>query len=339
MVTRRFAAILAFVLLSLGLAACGGGANEGTPTLPEDPQGMAEAAGFHGIKSGELEIALEIDRYKSGAPEEVNMRILGSFMGAGEEHLPQMDVAIESHGPLGGREINFNGGVSLLENQATFSYGPSGELKTYRADDATFERLKLEIEEAQQSAGDANVGACLEAAGNLDVASMLGPVSSEGKAEAIDGTKVKVVGADLNLHAVFEELLKLTEDPACQAQMEAVGVPPSPQLEEIGRQLEGSVVASRVTLDLDKQGIIRYLKVLTNVELPHSEELEIELVIRLNSVNEVTGLPLPSGSGSLPALLKRFGVDMQTLEEADIDEVFLAFLEANATSLFGRGNP
>jgi hypothetical protein len=333
-ITRKCAAVLLVALLSVGLAACGSG-GDGAQTLPEDPQGMTEVAGFHGVKSGELEVALEIDRYKPGKPEEVNMRIIGNFTGAGGDELPQISMGIESRGPLGGREIDFSGALSLLKGQADVTSGP----QVYQPDKSTFEKLKSEFEEAQQEGGAGAVDACLEAAGDFSLTQVLHHVSYEGEGKALDGAKVKTVGADLDLPAAIGELIKLGEDPACRAQLEAVGIPPAPQLEQLEKQLQGSAAISRVTISLDKHGVIRYFKVLTNVELPRSEELEIELVLRLGRINEVSELPTPSGTASLGSLLKKFGVDMQALEEASIDEIFLAFLEANATGLFEGGKP
>ncbi|MGN6558860.1 MAG: hypothetical protein ACTHLH_12755 [Solirubrobacterales bacterium] len=304
---------------------------------------MAEVAGFQGVRSGELEVAFEIDRYMPGRPEEVNMRIVGNFMGMGEGKMPQMDMGIESRGPLGGREIEFSGGLTLLNDRIVLTYGPPGIATTYRPGSARFEKLKSKFEEAQGEEGAGNAGACVEAAGDFNLSEVLSHVHFEGDnsykglTQLPDGTNAYAVTAQLDLPAAFQEVVKLTEDPACNAQLEALGLPSVPQLEELEKQVEGSKATA--LLNIDKHGVIRYLETRVNVELPHNEELEVELIIRLNEVNEITRLPHPKGYTPFPVLLKKFGVDTQTLEEANFEEIFLAFLEANADALFGRGKP
>lgn len=328
MAVRKPSLVLIVALLSLGLGACGGSGNGETTTA--GPQGMAESAGFEGVESGELEIALEIDRYKQHT-EEINMRILGNFKAAEEGGMPQIDMAIESHGPLAGRNVEFSGGLSWLPEKAVATY----QGQTYEPDQPTFETLKSGFEEAQGEGGPGDASACFEAAGEFNVAEALRHVSFEGKGETLDGTRIETVGADLDFTAAINELIKLRQDPACGAQLAAVGLPSKAELEALKAQLKGSVTAARVTLGLDKNDVVRYLKVITNLELPHNEELEVELVVRLNRVNEITELPEPSGSTPFAGLLKQFGIDQKTLEEADSGERFVAFLGAVTGALTG----
>ncbi|HET9677595.1 MAG TPA: hypothetical protein VFP21_08845 [Solirubrobacterales bacterium] len=325
-------------MLSLGIVACGGGGGDETPTLPEDPKGMTEAAGFYGIHNGELEILVKINRIKQGHSEKVEMRMVGPFVKGAEGHLPEVSMGIESHGLVEGQEVDFNTAATFLGNQMGFTYGPTEKEQTYRLEKGTFEKLKSNLEEAQQEGGEGDVGSCLEAAGDFSLSKVLRRASFEGTTETLDGTKVKVVGADLDLPAAIEQLAELSHDPACGAQLEAVGVPPAPQLEKLGKQLQGSVVNPRVTLSLDKHATVRGLEALAKVELPR-EELEVELIGRLDSVNEVDEMPMPESSAPFASLLKKFGVDVQTLEEADGDEVFLSFLKVAALGVIGRDPP
>ena len=115
-----------------------------------------------------------------------------------------------------------------------------------------------------------------------------------------------------------------------------MGLPPAAELEELEKELKGSLAAVRLTLSLDKNGVIRYFKILANVELPRDEELEVELVMRLNRVNEVTELPNTHGYSPYAALLKQFGLDDQDVEEADAGEIYVGVLEVLADHLFGR---
>ncbi|HWN73193.1 MAG TPA: hypothetical protein VNN15_05240 [Solirubrobacterales bacterium] len=341
MVTKRLAVILVFTLLSLGAAACGGGGG-GTTTLPEDPKGAAEVAGFHDFHSGNLEIILKVNRNMSGHPEKVEMRMTGPFTKADDGGLPEVSMGIESHGLLDGQEIDYNTAVTLLRNQLGFTYGPTEAEKTYRVDKEAFEKLKSDLEDAQGEGGEGDAGSCLEAAGDFHLSQILQRASFEGTSETLDGTKLTVVGADLDLPAAIEQLIELSSDPACGAQLEAIGVPPVPpvpQLEKLGKQLQDSVAESRVTLGLDKQARVRSLKAVAKVELPHEDELEVELSARLDNANEAIEMPIPEGMTPFASLLKKFGVDTQTLEEADGDEVFLSFLEVTALGVFGHDPP
>jgi hypothetical protein len=324
------AAIVA--VFSTGCGSRGGG--EATSAgLPASPPAKAEAANFNGIHSGEIELALEIDRYKK-RPEEINMRILGTFIRAGEEGLPEVDLAIESNGELAGHNVEFLSGPLLRANKWVVNF----DGKVYEPDQASFKELKSKLEAAQaEEGGEGNATACVEAAEGLDVTDVVHHVSFEGKGETLDGVKVETVGADLDASAAIEELIKIgKESPGCQAQLEAVGVPPAAELEALAKELKGSLTAARLTLSLDKNGLARYFKILANAELPHGEELEVELVMRLSRVNEVTELANTHGYTPYASLLKQFGLGNEDVQQADAGEIYVGVLEVLANRLFGR---
>jgi hypothetical protein len=321
-----------FLLLVTALAACGSGGDETTDEAPATSAGKAEAANFDGVQSGEIELALEIDRYKK-KPEEVNMRILGNFLKTGEGALPQFDLAIESNGDLAGHNIEFLSGPLIRPEKWIVNFNG----KVYEPDQATFKELKSKFEEAQEEEGGAgNAMACVEAAEGSSVTDVLHHVSFEGKGETLDGVKAETLGADVDVSAAIDELIELTEaSPGCKAQLEAVGLPSEAQLKALEKELKGALTASRVTLSVDKHGLVRYFKILANVELPRSEELEVELVMRLTRVNEVTELPDTHGYDPYPALLKQFGLNDEDVKQADAGEIYVGILEVLADRLFG----
>lgn len=338
---RRAGALefVAALMVAVAIAGCGSSGSGGDTVegLPAQPAGKVEAASFDGVHSGEIELALEIDRYKKKPdekPEEINMRILGNFIGAGEEALPQMNLAIESNGGLAGKNVEFFASPQLRSANWIVNF----EGKVYEPDQATVEELKSKLEEAQdEEGGEGNAMACVEAVKDFRLADVVHNVSFEGKGEALDATKVEIVGADVDLAAAIDEVIRLGEEsPGCQAQLEAVGLPPAPQLEELEQELQGSLIAARLTLSLDKNGIPRYVTILANVERPHSEELEVELAMRFNRVNEVTELPGTHGYSPYPALLRRLGLDNQDVKQADAGEIYLGVLGVVADGLFGR---
>jgi hypothetical protein len=322
------------VLAVVALAACGsGGDGETTVDVPANPNGKAEIANFDGVSSGEIELALEIDRYKK-KPEEINMRILGNFLQVGEEPLPQMDLAIESNGDLAGKNVEFLSGPLLRAEKWIVNF----DGKVYEPDQATFKELKSKFEEAQEEDGAAgNAMACVEAGEGLNVTDLVDHVSFEGKGETFDGKKVETIGADLDASAAIDALVEVSEkSPGCKAQLEAVGLPPKAELEELEKELKGNLTAARLTLSIDKHGLVRYFKVLANVELPRNEELEVELVMRLNRVNEVTELPNTHGYSPYASLLKQFGLDDEDVKQADAGEVYIGILEVLSDRLFKR---
>jgi hypothetical protein len=324
---------VALLLAAVALAACGGGDDDSTAEVPASPTGKAEVANFDGVHSGEIELALEIDRYKK-KPEEINMRILGNFLKAGEDALPQLDLAIESNGDLAGKKVEFLSGPLLRAEKWIVNF----DGKVYEPDQATFKQTKSKFEEAQEEEGSpGNAMACVEAAEGLNVTDVVHHVSFEGKGETLDGKKVETVGADLDAAAAIDALIKVSEgSPGCKAQLEAVGLPPKPELEKLEQELKGALTAARLTLSIDKHGLVRYFKVLANVELPRNEELEVELVMRLNRVNEVTELPNTHGYSPYASLLKQFGLDDQDVEQADAGEIYVGVLEVLSDRLFGR---
>jgi len=312
---------------------CGNaGGEEATGEVPASPAGKAEVAAFDGVHSGEVELALEIDRYKKKS-EEINLRILGNFMKAGEEPLPQLDLAIESNGDLAGHNVEFLSGPLLRAEKWIVNF----DGKVYEPDQATFNELKSKFEAAQEEeGGEGNAMACVEAADGFSITDVVHHVSYEGKGETLDGKKVETVGADLDVSAAIDELIKLgKESPGCKAQLEALGLPPAGELEELEKELKGSLTAARLTLSLDKDGVVRYFKILANVELPRNEELEVELVMRLSRVNEVTELPNTHGYSPYASLLKQFGLDSQEVEQADAGEIYVGVLEVLSDRLFG----
>ena len=328
--------MVAVAIAVVGIVGCGDSDSGGGDTsagLPASPAGKAEAVSFDGVHSGEVELVLQVKRFGK-KPEAIKMRILGNFKKVGDEALPRLDLAIESNGTLAGHNVKFLSGPLLRAQRWVVNF----DGKVYEPDHASFEELKSKVEAAQGEEGDeGNAMACVEAAEGFNIADVVHHVSFEGKGEALDGTKVETVGADLDLSAAIDELIRLSEEsPGCKAQLEAVGVPPAAQLEKLEKELKGNLTAARLVLSPDENGALRYFSILANVELPHNEEVEVEVLMRLNKVNEVTEVPYARGYSPYPALLKQFGLNAQDVKQADAGEIYLGVLEVLANRLFGR---
>jgi hypothetical protein len=317
------------------LVACGSG-GETTTEAPATPAGKADLANFDGVHGGEVELEFQVFRSRKDHPqEEITMRMVGTFMKAGEEGLPQVDVAIESNGELAGHKVEFLSGPLLRDDKWVVNF--DGEV--YEPDPATYKELRSKLEEAQQEeGGEGNAMACVEASDGVSLTDLVHDVSYEGKGEGIDGAPVEMMGGDFDPVAAIDEVIQLVEaSPGCKAQLEAVGLPSVPELEAVQKELKKSLVEPpRITFSLDRNGVLRFFKILANVEQPHHEELEFELVLRLNRVNEVTSMPITHGYTPYPQLLKQFGLDDEDVRQADAGEIYVGILGVLADRLFGR---
>lgn len=330
-------ALLAAVVLAM--SACGSGGGE---SKPETPREWVESAGLSGVHSGEVETFLKIQTHKPGEPrtnagEISNMRIVGSFIGAGKENPPQVDLAFESSGLLGGHELKHSSGLSLLKDLAVVYLAP----QTYQPDKATFEELKSKYKEVQKSGEAGNAMACFEAGEGIDFVNLVSKPENVGRIEDRYGAKSTYITGELDIPGAFDAVIQLMEDPACAAQLEALGMPPVAELEALKGEFEGPV---EVVVAVDNRGILREL-ILDGKglgmhknwhQLDKDTNLEAEYRFRLWQPDEVTELPLPSGSTPFESLLKQFGTDMSALKAADGNEIVLSVLEALSQSLSGQ---
>lgn len=302
------------VAMATGLAACGDEGGEETATAGGF-EGRLERASFAEAKSGELEIALEIDDHVAG--EEINMRILGIFLGAGEDQLPQFDMAVEAHGPLNGEEIDFDGGLTVLADRAVLNY--QGE--TFELDPAAFAEVKSSFEESRGEGGEADVTACAQVLEGISVNDLIDDLSNEGKAETLDGVPVTRLSGDLAVQQAFATALKLSEDPACGGQLELAGSWAPNELKKIERSLNGALSERRVEVDIDRNDLLRRIAVdlmLVGPKGGKKKKVEVDLDVRLARVNEVQALPNPSPAKPMEALAKKLGLNpLEAIEDGE----------------------
>lgn len=331
-------ALLAAVLLAM--SACGSGG--GGESKPETPSEWIESASLSGVHSGEMETFLKIQTHKPGEPrtaagEISDMQIVGTFMDAGKENPPHIDFAFYSSGFLGGHELKHSSGLSLLKDLAVVFLLP----KTYQPDKATFEELKSKYQEVQKAGEAGNAMACFEAGEGIDFAGLVSKPENIGRIEDRYGAKSTYITGELDIPGAFDAVIQLMEDPACAAQLEAAGIPPVAELEALKGEFEGPIEA---VVAVDNRGILREI-ILDGKglgmkrgwhQLDKDTNLEAEYRFRLWKPNEVTELPLPSGSTPFESLLKQFGIDMSTLKAADGNELVLGFIETLSQSLSGQ---
>lgn len=308
---RNLALFAILAALATGLVACGGGDDDGGGS-GEDPRKVVESASLKGVKSGELGLSLHV---KSEGEEggEVDISLSGPFEQGAEGELPQAEIALEVDGSSGGEDIDFDGGLTLLTDRAFIDY----EGTTYEVDPTTFGFLKSAFERAQQKGGEEDVTACQKAAEGIEFSQFADNLENEGSAD-VEGTSTTKVSGDLNVSGAVDALIKLTESPACAAQLEAAGPLPIGELEEAKGELSKVIEKAHVDLYVGDDDIVRRIAAELTIVPPEAadEKVELELEVSLSGVNEEQEFSTPSGAKPLEALFKKLGVNPLELLEA-----------------------
>ena len=144
---RIFILFAALAALATVFAACGSDDDSGGGS-DESPEAVLEGSTFEGIESGDLDLSMNIDvSGDEGGTIDVTSR--GPFQSKGKDQLPELDMTAEASGSVGGKDVDFDGGLVLVPNKAYVSY----EGEDYEVDSTTFSFVQSAIEEAQQKSG------------------------------------------------------------------------------------------------------------------------------------------------------------------------------------------
>jgi hypothetical protein len=309
---RILALFATLVALATALAACGGG-DDSSNSSGDDPQKVVEGASLEGVKSGELELSLHV-KAEGDEGGDIDVQLSGPFEAGAKGELPQVELSAKANGSAQGEDINFDGGITLLTDRAFIAY----EGDNYEVDPTTFGFLKSGFEQAQQQGGEeADVTACQKAAEGIKFSQFTENLTNEGS-EDVGGTSTTKVSGDLNVSGAVDALVKLTEDPACSAQLQAAGPLPLGELEEAKGELSKAIKNAHVDLYVGDDEIIRKVALELTVEPPEAsgEKVELELELTLNGVNEEQSFSKPSNAKPLEALFKQLGVNPLELLEA-----------------------
>lgn len=308
---RIFALFATLVVLATALAACGGG---GSDSSNEDPQKVVEGASLEGVKSGELEMSLDVN-VEGDEGGEFELELGGPFEQGAKNELPQVELNVKANGEAEGESIDFEGGLTLLTDRAFIAY--KGD--NYEVDPTTFGFLKSAFEQAQQQGGEeADVTACQKAAEGIKFTQFTDNLTNEGS-EDVGGASSTHVSGDLNVSGAVDALIQLTEDPACSSQLEAAGPLPLNELEEAKGELGKAIKNAHVELWVgEDDNIVRKMAMELTVEPPEAEaeKVELNLEVTLNGVNEKQSFNAPSNAKPLEALFKQLGVNPLELMEA-----------------------
>jgi hypothetical protein len=307
---RIFALLAAFAALAVTFAACGGGSDKSN----EDPQKVIEQASLKGVKSGELEMSLNVNSEgkKSG---NVEVELSGPFEAGAKGELPQLAMQAKVNGSVQGKNIDFEGGLTVLTDRAFVEY----ENTAYEVDPTSFSYLKTVFEQAQQQGGSeaTDITACQKAAEEIKFSQFAENLKNEGSAE-VAGTSTTKVSGDLNVSGAVDALIKLTEDPACASQLEAAGPLPLSELEQAKGELSKAIKKSHVELYVGEDNIVRKFAVELTVEPPaaKNEKIELQMEVSLSGVNEEQSFSTPANAKPLETLFKKLHINPIELLEA-----------------------
>ncbi len=300
-----------FALASL-VAACGGGGSSSGGS-GEDPQKVIESATLEGVKSGNLDLALNINA-EGQEGGKVKVDVSGPFEAGAKEELPQLDMDVKATGDVGGSNVDFDGNLTLLTDRAFIGF----EGETYEVDPTTFGFVKSSFEQAQQEGGGQEMGttACQKAAEGIDFGKIVENLSNDGSAE-VDGTETTKLSGDLNVGGALDAVVKLSEDPACSSELEAAGPLPLGELESAEEELKTAIKKAHVEVFVGDDHIVRKFAAELAIEPKDAkgEKVELEIELSLGEVNEKQTFKSPSGAKSIQALFEKLNVNpIQLLE-------------------------
>ncbi len=294
---------VALVALSAALAACGGGSSD-------DPQTVVEEATLKGVESGELNLAVDVNvEGKKGG--KVDVALSGPFQSESEAEYPELDLAFSAKGSLGGKDLNREGGVTLLGNKAYVAY----EGTEYEVDSTTFNFVKSTLKQQGGGQGKSSeISACQEAAGELEISDFVENLKSAGSAE-VGGTSTTKVSGDLDATSAIEAVSALIEDPKCSEQLSAAGpLPSAAELDKAKSTVQDSLKSAHVDLYVGDDHIVRRIVAQATIEPPKSSKsgakrVELDLDLTLTGVNEEQTISAPASSKPLSDLFLKLGIN------------------------------
>lgn len=294
---------VALVALSAAFAACGGGSSD-------DPQTVVEEATLKGVESGKMNLAVDanVEGEKGG---KLDVSVTGPFQSEDEAEYPELDLSFSAKGSLGGKDIDREGGLTLLGNKAYVAY----EGTEYEVDSTTFNFVKSILKQQSGKQGQSSeISACKDALSELELADFVENLKSDGSAE-VGGTSTTKVSGDLDATAAVEAFSTLIEDPTCKEQLSAAGpLPSAAELDKAKSTVQDSLKSAHVDLYVGDDHIVRRLTAQATIEPPKGakagvKRVELELDLTLTGVNEEQTISAPAKSKPLSNLFLKLGIN------------------------------
>ncbi len=302
---RSVLLLAAFAALAAILNACGGGGGSSS----EDPQKVIESATFEGIESGEVALSVNVasEGDKGG---NLKVDLSGPFQTTGKASLPELALAIKANGDAAGENVNFDGGLTVLNDRAFIAYDGTN----YEVDPTTFGFIKSSLEkgaqEGSKESGGGETTACQKAAESLDLGEFIDNLENEGS-EDVDGVGTTKLSGDLNPKSAIEAVIKLTENSACSSELDATGALPLDQLKEQESELTETVKKAHITVNIGEDDHIpRKVAAAMTIEPKGTDEVsEVEVEFTLSKVNEKQTIKAPAGAEPIEKLFEKIGVN------------------------------
>jgi hypothetical protein len=308
--------VSALVVLTLGLAACGGddgGTDESAQQLINQT-----FSGQKKVDSGKVNLDLSAKLEATGAAASqlegpISLKLTGPFQSQGENKLPEVDFDMTVS--AGGQK--FTAGAVTTNDQAFIAYQGTN----YRIPQGQFERYKRQVE--RQSRQQNN-----EQQNQFDLASLgvnprdwLQNPTKEGE-EDVGGAETIHVSADVRIGALLNDLNDLIRR-AGRLGLDNEQVPQRIP-ERTQRQIEESVKAAQFDLWTGKDDkIMRRLEIEFSFDLP--EELQsqaqgvtggtVDIKVEIAELNEDQEIEVPKKSRPLSELQSQLGVGALGLGE------------------------
>jgi hypothetical protein len=299
---RILTLFVALIALASAFAACGGGSSD-------SPQAVVDEATLQGIESGnvDLSLAIGVKGEKSG---HVDVSLSGPFQSESEAELPELDLAATAKGSIGGEDIDFSGGATLLGgNKAYLGY----EGAEYEVDPTTFSFVKSMLR--KQGGQSSEASACTDAAGKLKISDFIENLSESSSAD-VGGTSTTKVSGDLNASAALDTISELIEDPACSEQLSAAGpLPSAAELDAAKSTVRDSVKDAHVDLYVGDDHIVRRISAQATIEPPAGADskgvksVDLDLDLELTGVNEEQTISAPESAKPLSDLFLKLGIN------------------------------
>ena len=300
---RILTLFLALIALASAFAACGGGGSD-------SPQAVVDEATLQGVESGDINLSLGID-VKGKKSGHIDVGVSGPFQKESDAELPEFDLTAAAKGSIGGEDINFDGGFTLLGgNKAYVGY----EGSEYEVDPTTFGFVKSMFNK-QGGGQTSEASACTDAAGELKISDFMENLKEGGSAD-VGGTSTTKVSGDLNASAALDTVSELIEDPACSEQLKAAGPLPSvAELDAAKGTVQDSVKSTHVDLYVGDDHIVRQITAEVTIEPPAGSDnkgvksVNLDLDLKLTGVNEEQAISAPKTAKPLSDLFLKLGIN------------------------------
>jgi hypothetical protein len=302
---RTLVLLATVAALALLLAACGGGGDSDSGSS-DNPQQVIDQATLEGVESGNVDLALKVNS-EGEEGGSIDFSLSGPFQAGAKGALPEAALEVSAHGEAEGEALDFDGGVTLLSDRAYIGY----EGDEYEVDPTTFGFVKSGFEQAQQEsgAGGTEGKACQEAAAELEIGDFVDNLTNEGGVD-VEGTSTTEISGDLNLPGAIDQIIKLTENPACSSQLEMAGPLPLGELEKAKDELGKAVKKAHVAVFVgEDDNIVRKVEAQATIQPEDDEKVEVDFELTLGEVNEEQSISAPSNAKPLEQLWDKLGVN------------------------------